>query len=158
FERGDQPVVVARMEAVGELVEDVEHADQARAYLARQPNTLGHATRKCWGRAIERQVVQADVAEEAEAPAEPVPKLLGNRAGERVEGDRDVFGRDVLCFDRTPRPDPLPRRGEEGRRVGGDKLIEPAGDLADRHRAKLDKGLAADANGAGAGIQASAMA
>ena len=40
---GDQPVVVALVQADRRLVEDVEHADQLRADLRRQPDALGLA-------------------------------------------------------------------------------------------------------------------
>ena len=44
LERGDQPVVVARVQADRGLVEDIEHADQSRADLAGQADPLGLAS------------------------------------------------------------------------------------------------------------------
>ena len=41
--RLDEPVVVALVQADRRLVEDVEHADEARADLRRQPDALGLA-------------------------------------------------------------------------------------------------------------------
>ena len=63
----DQPVVVALVQADGRLVEDVEHADQAGADLGGQPDALGLAAGQRARRAVEREVVQADVEQEAAA-------------------------------------------------------------------------------------------
>ena len=43
FERVEQRVVVARMQADGRLVEHVEHAAQVRAELRGEPDALGFA-------------------------------------------------------------------------------------------------------------------
>ena len=63
----EQAVVVARMQADGRLVEDVEHADQAAADLAGQADALGLAAGERRGGAVERQIMQADVEQEADA-------------------------------------------------------------------------------------------
>ena len=49
------------------LVEDVHHADEARPDLAREPDALRLAARQGFGAAVERQVVEAHVAQEGEA-------------------------------------------------------------------------------------------
>ena len=64
LERRDQLVVVALVQPDRRLVEDVEHADQRGADLRRQPDPLGLAARQRRGRAIHRQVPDADVVEE----------------------------------------------------------------------------------------------
>ncbi len=61
LQRADQPHVVALMKANTRLVEHVQHAHQPRANLRRQPNALRLAARKGPRRAMQRQVIQADV-------------------------------------------------------------------------------------------------
>ena len=67
LERADQPVVVALVEADRRLVEDVEDADELRADLRREPQPLRLAARERRRRAVEREVADADVVEEASA-------------------------------------------------------------------------------------------
>ncbi|MEI2718847.1 MAG: hypothetical protein V9E87_01700 [Gemmatimonadales bacterium] len=67
------------------LVEDVEHADEARADLRGEADALRLAARERAGRAVEREVVQADVGEEAQ----PLDHFLEDRAGDvGVDGAR----------------------------------------------------------------------
>ena len=61
LERVEQPAVVALVQADRRLVEDVEHADQARADLGRQADALPLAARERAGGAVEGQVVEPDV-------------------------------------------------------------------------------------------------
>ena len=70
FEAAQQAVVVARVQADARLIEDVEDADQAAADLARQADALGLAAGKGRGGAVERQIMQADVEQEAEPAAD----------------------------------------------------------------------------------------
>ena len=65
-QRLDQPVVVALVQPDRRLVEDVEHADQPGADLGGEPDALRLAAGQRGGGAVEREVVQADVDEEAE--------------------------------------------------------------------------------------------
>ena len=60
-ERVEQPLVVARVQADRRLVENVEHADQAAADLAGQADALRFAAGERRGRAVEREVFEADV-------------------------------------------------------------------------------------------------
>ena len=90
LERVDQPRVVALVEADRRLVEDVEHADELRADLRREPQPLRLAARERRRRAVEREVADADVVEERQPLADllhdPVPdQLLGRRQVELVE-------------------------------------------------------------------------
>ena len=62
----DQPLVVALVQADRRLVEDVEHADQRRADLRRQADPLRLAAGERRRRAVHRQVVEADVVQEAQ--------------------------------------------------------------------------------------------
>ena len=64
LERAEQPVVVALVQADRRLVEHVHHAGQARADLRREADALRLAARQRLGRAVERQVVEADVVQE----------------------------------------------------------------------------------------------
>ncbi len=113
LQRGDQAIVVARMQTDRRLVQDVEHADQPRADLRRQADALGLAAGERRRDAVERQVVQADIDEEPETSADLLQQLVGDLARERVERRRRIFGQEVgRC---------LTRQG-----------IEPAGDLSDR--------------------------
>ena len=58
------------MQADGGLIQDVEHAHEARADLGRQADALGLAARKRRGGAIERQIVQTDIHQEAKTLAD----------------------------------------------------------------------------------------
>ena len=72
FSVSEQPLVVALVQADRGLVEHVEHAGQPRADLARQADALALAARQRAGGAGERQVVEADIDQEAQ----PVADLL----------------------------------------------------------------------------------
>jgi hypothetical protein len=50
-----QPIVVALMQSDRRLVEDVHHADEARADLTGEANALRFAARERVGAAIQRQ-------------------------------------------------------------------------------------------------------
>ena len=67
LERVYEPVVVALVQADGGLVEDIEHAHEAGADLRGQTDALGLAARERGGRTRQREVVEADVDEEAQA-------------------------------------------------------------------------------------------
>ena len=66
-QRRDQPRVVALVQADARLVEDVEHAHQPGADLRRQADALRLAAGERRGRAVEGEVVEADVEQEAAA-------------------------------------------------------------------------------------------
>ncbi len=78
-QRRDQPCVVALVEADRRLVQDVEHAHQARSDLGRQPDALRLAAAQRPGRAVQGQVVEADVDQEAEPRADLLEHLAGDR-------------------------------------------------------------------------------
>ena len=78
LERGEEARVVALVQADRRLVEDVEHADEARADLRREPDALRFAAGERLGGAAEREVVEADVDEEAQALAH----FLEDRTGD----------------------------------------------------------------------------
>ena len=76
LERPDQAVVVALVESDRRLVEDVEHADELRADLRREPDALRLAARERARGAVERQVADADVVQERQ----PLADLLDDPA------------------------------------------------------------------------------
>ncbi len=89
-ERVEQDLVVARMQADGGLVEDVAHAAQVGAELRREPDALRLAARERGRAAVEREVAQPHLLEEAEARGElgeDVARdlLLATRHGELLE-------------------------------------------------------------------------
>ena len=84
-EGGEETRVVALVEADRRLVQDVEHADQLRADLGREPDALALATRERRRAAIERQVIEPDVDQEAEARQD----LLHDRARDLALGGRE---------------------------------------------------------------------
>ncbi|MDH6227518.1 hypothetical protein M2169_004488 [Streptomyces sp. MJP52] len=124
----DQAVVVPLVEADGRLVEHVEHADQTGTDLGGQADALGLAAGERPGGAVEREVVQADVDQEAE----PLVDLL-----------EDALGDLLLAAGQL----------EPGQEVGA--LADgQGGDLGDRlpvHRDRQDDRLQAGALAGGAG-------
>ncbi len=78
-QRGDQLGVVALVQADRRLVEDVQHAHEARPDLRRQPDALRLATRERLAGPIERQVVEADVHQEAQPRADLLEHLARDR-------------------------------------------------------------------------------
>ena len=74
----DQPVRVARMQADGRLVEHVERADEMRAERSGQLDALRFAAGKRGGEAVEREIVEADFVEEAQALANFFEDFVGD--------------------------------------------------------------------------------
>src|SRR5207247_10870665 len=67
------------MQADARLVEDVQHSDQARPNLGRQTNSLPFSPRQRAGRTVERQVVETNVNQEAEALTDLLEDAPGDR-------------------------------------------------------------------------------
>ena len=78
-QRGDQPIVVARMQADRRLIEQIQHADQPRADSGRQPHALPFAAAERVGRPIERQIIGADAIEKCKPPHDLRHDRLGDR-------------------------------------------------------------------------------
>jgi hypothetical protein len=76
---GDQPLVVARVQADRRLVEHVERADQRGSERGRQVDALRFPARERGRQAVQRQVVEPHVAQEAQAPPDLVQHLLDDR-------------------------------------------------------------------------------
>ena len=77
-QHGDQPRVVARVQADRRLVEHVEHADEPRADLRGESDALHLAARKGGALAVEGQVVEPHVGEELEPAADLLEHLAGH--------------------------------------------------------------------------------
>ena len=84
-ERADQALVVDRVQADRGLVADVEHAHQRRADLRREPDALPLAAGERRRRAVEREVVEADVAQERQAPRDLLQDLVARSGWSRAE-------------------------------------------------------------------------
>ena len=97
-QRVEQPRVVALVQADRRLVEHIEHAGQARADLRGQPDALALAARQRARGARQRQVVEPDVAQEAE----PVDDLLQDPAGD-LDALVVELGRQALRTSRSRR-------------------------------------------------------
>src|SRR3546814_7546553 len=78
-ERDEQPVIVALVQTDRRLVQHIKHARQARPDLAREPDALAFAARQRARRAIQVEIIQADIVEEAE----PLDDLLQYALGDR---------------------------------------------------------------------------
>ena len=88
LERDQQPLIVALVEADRRLVEHVEHARQARADLAGEADALALAAGKRARGAVEVEIIEADIVEEAE----PLVDLLEDGAGDLVLGRVELLG------------------------------------------------------------------
>ncbi len=73
-----QAGVVARVQADGRLIQHVQHAHQARADLRGQADALRLAARKRGGRALQGQVVQPHVDQEAQPGEDLLQDALGD--------------------------------------------------------------------------------
>ena len=82
LERPDQLAVVALVQADRRLVEDVEHADELRPDLRREPEPLRLAAAQRRRRAVELQVADAHVLEERE----PLADLLDDPRADQLLG------------------------------------------------------------------------
>ena len=73
-----QPVIVALVQADGGFVQHIKHAGEARTNLRGEADALAFTARQRAGHARERQIVQADIDEEAQALAD----FLENAGGD----------------------------------------------------------------------------
>src|SRR3546814_1670958 len=84
-ERVDEPTVVALVQADRRLVEHVEHTDEPGADLGREADALRLSTGEGGGGAGKREVVEADVEEEAHAGVDLLHHPLRDDAVARSE-------------------------------------------------------------------------
>src|SRR5690606_39781307 len=85
IESAEEPVVVTLMQPDGRLIEDVHDSDQSGADLAREADALRFAARERLGAAIERQIVEAHVAQEFQAIADLLDDFLRDLAAPALE-------------------------------------------------------------------------
>ena len=84
-ERFQQLVVIARMQADGRLIENVEHADKSATDLPCQADALHLAAGERRRGAVEREVLQPDVFEKLQPAADFLEGLGGDRCGRGIE-------------------------------------------------------------------------
>ncbi len=84
-QRVEQPRIVALVQADRRLVEHIEHAGEAGADLRRQPDALALAARQRARGARQREIVEADVAEEGQAVADLLQDALRDLVALGVE-------------------------------------------------------------------------
>src|SRR5277367_286834 len=89
-QRVEQPRIVALVQADRRLVEHVEHAGEAGADLRRQPDALALAARQRARGARQREIVEADVAEELQPVADLLQDALRDLVALGVERARQV--------------------------------------------------------------------
>ena len=68
LEGRDEPLVVARVESDGRLVEDIEDSRETRADLGREADALHLSAGERRGGAVEGEVVESDVEQELQPP------------------------------------------------------------------------------------------
>ena len=98
FQRLDQPVVVALVQADRRLVEDVQDARQTRADLGGQSDALRLATGQRSRRPFQRQIIQPDVEQETQARLHLAQHAAGDHLlafaqGQRIEERRTIRDR-----------------------------------------------------------------
>ena len=103
FEDVDEALRIARMQADGRLVENVERADEMRAERSRELDALRFAAGKRRGEALEREVVEADFVEKLQARANFVENFVGDfrlrrRELQRAEEDARFFDGELADF------------------------------------------------------------
>ena len=84
-ERVEQAVVVARVQPDRRLVENVEHADQAAADLAGQPDALRLAAGERGGGAVEREILEPHVGQKSQPAADLLEHFGGDHGPRGVE-------------------------------------------------------------------------
>src|SRR5208337_1121054 len=78
FQNGDEALRVARVQADGGLVKDVECADEMRTQRSGQLDALRFSSRESGGQAVEREVVEADFVQKLQAGANLFQDFIGN--------------------------------------------------------------------------------
>src|SRR6185312_11384428 len=86
LERLQQAVVVLLVEADARFIQHIEDSGEARADLRREADALALAAREGAAGAVEVEIVEADIVEEAEALVD----LLEDGLGDSVLGGREL--------------------------------------------------------------------
>jgi len=89
LERADEPLIIRRVQANAGLVQHIEHASQARADLCGQPNALGFATTERATLAVQRQIAEPNIFQEAKTLRNLSPQFIAVAA--LVIGERYLF-------------------------------------------------------------------
>ena len=121
-QRLDQPVVVPLVQPDRRLVQHVEHTDQAGPDLRGQPDPLRLTAGQGGGRPVQRQVVEADVEQEAQPRVAP-PSAPARRSSGPVRTAPDPAKNVGRLLDR--------HRGQLG------DVLPPEVGVFDRHRQDL---------------------
>ena len=92
FQGVEKPGVVARVQADGRLVENVEDAAQIRAELSCEPYALGFAAAQRLCGAVEGEVVQSDLAQKAKSLGDFAEDVCGDFlvASPKFEASNDL--------------------------------------------------------------------
>jgi hypothetical protein len=88
----DETVVVARVQADGRFVEDVEDTGEVGAELGGEADTLGFAAGKRVGGAVEREVTEADMVKELKAFGDLGNDVLGDEPAALVKVESAEVG------------------------------------------------------------------
>ena len=88
LERSDEPVVVARMKTDTGLVENIKYINKLRAHLRGKAYALSLATRQRDRRAVEREITETHIEQEAYACFHLLHNLARN--GTLLVGERLV--------------------------------------------------------------------
>ena len=104
LETAQQPFVIARVQADAWLVEDVEHADQAAADLACQADPLGLPAGQRRRRALECQIVEADVEEKTKPAADLHGEGLRLRAFDFISEEAVVLRLWLVTAEKVEKP------------------------------------------------------
>ena len=129
-QRLDQAPVVPLVQPDGRLVEHVQHTDEPAADLAGQPDALGLAAGQRGRRAVQVEVVEADVAQEADAGVDLLEHPLGDEhlALGQLEPGQHLAG--LADGQRAELVDAVPVDGDRQRqRVEPGAAAGPAGHL-----------------------------
>src|SRR5438046_1834264 len=100
LERVEQAPVVALVQSDRRLGADVQHANATGPDLCRQPNALSFASGQGARGPVQREVVEADVGEKAEALADLLEDAPGD--GGLALADRQAVEEDARPLDRQP--------------------------------------------------------
>src|SRR5258707_1535504 len=78
FQDINQPLRIARMQADGRFIENVQRADQMRAQRRRKLNALRFPARQRGGQAVQREIIEADLVQKLQPRAHFLQNLVGN--------------------------------------------------------------------------------
>ena len=95
FERADEALVVARMQADGRFIEHIEHAGKVGSELRGEADPLGLAAGKGFRGALQREIAEADVVEELQALLDLWNDVHRDRPPAGIEGELAKAGQEA---------------------------------------------------------------